>query len=101
MMDTGPFGPSLVFSKLVPHPIATYTQPLRLGNPRAAALPRAFVFCTEGKDATDSTLLVASRVRSAPGWRYRQLADSHDAPVNVPQETADVLLSLIPPTGDV
>jgi hypothetical protein len=84
------------FSKLVPHPIATYTQPIPLRNPAAAAVPRAFILCTEGKDATDFTLLAAARVRSAPGWRYRQLADTHDAPVNVPQETAEVLLSLLP-----
>jgi pimeloyl-ACP methyl ester carboxylesterase len=88
------------FSKLTPHPIATYSQPLRLGNPRAAALPRAFILCTEGKAATDYLVRTATQLRSAPGWRYRQLADTHDAPVNVPQETADVLLSLILPTAD-
>ena len=37
-----------LLAKMVPHPIATFTQPVRLGNPAAAALPRAFVFCTEG-----------------------------------------------------
>ena len=40
-----------LLAKLVPQPLATYTQPIRLGNPAAAAVPRAFVFCTEGKDA--------------------------------------------------
>lgn len=82
------------FAKVTPHPIATYTQPIRLGNPAAATLPRAFILCTEGKEETDANLRVASQVRSAPGWRYRELPDTHVAPVNVPQATAEVLLSL-------
>src|SRR5207247_830543 len=58
-----------LLAKFVPHPIATWTQPIRLGNPAAGALPRAFVFCTEGKgDATvDDTVRTATRVRADPG----------------------------------
>jgi len=86
-----------LFAKLVPQSLATYTQPIRLGNPAAAALPRAFIFCTEGKGdvAVDPTVRTASRIRSAPGWRYRELADTHLAPVNGPQATAEALLSLV------
>jgi pimeloyl-ACP methyl ester carboxylesterase len=71
-----------LLGKLVPQPLATYTQPIRVGNPAAAAVPRAFVFCTEGKDAEwDIFRSIAGRVREAPGWRYRELADSHLAPI--------------------
>jgi pimeloyl-ACP methyl ester carboxylesterase len=86
-----------LFSKFVPQPLATYTQPIRLGNPAAAAIPRAFVFCTQGKGdaATDPTVCTATRVRSVPGWRYLELADTHVAPVNTPQATAEALLSLV------
>jgi pimeloyl-ACP methyl ester carboxylesterase len=42
-----------VIAKMTPHPLATLTQPLRLGNPATAALPRAFVYCPEGKEAGD------------------------------------------------
>ena len=86
-----------LFAKLVPQPLATYTQPIRLGNPAAAAIPRAFVFCTEGKGdaASDPTVRNANRVRSAPGWHYRELADNHLAPINAPQATAEALLSLV------
>jgi hypothetical protein len=75
--------------------MATHTQPIRLRNPAAAAVPRAFVLCTEGKDPTDFMLRIAARVRSAAGWRYRELADTHVAPVNVPQATSEILLSLL------
>jgi pimeloyl-ACP methyl ester carboxylesterase len=86
-----------LFERLVPQPLATYTQPIRLGNPAAAAVPRAFLFCTEGKGdaATDTTVRTAIHVRSAPGWNYQELADTHLAPVNTPQATAEALLSLV------
>jgi pimeloyl-ACP methyl ester carboxylesterase len=82
-----------LFARLVPQPLATYTQPIRLRNP-TAAVPRAFVFCTEGKDADDVFASTAARLQSAPDWRYRELADNHLAPVNAPQATAEALLSL-------
>jgi pimeloyl-ACP methyl ester carboxylesterase len=84
-----------LLAKLVPQPIATYTQPIRLGNPAAEAVPRTFVFCTEGKEADDISTSTASRLRSAPGWRYRELADNHLAPINAPQATAELLLSVV------
>jgi hypothetical protein len=53
-----------LFAKLVPQPLATYTQPIRLGNPAAAAIARAFVFCTEGKGTRRGTRLSAPRTES-------------------------------------
>jgi pimeloyl-ACP methyl ester carboxylesterase len=86
-----------LFARLVPQPLATCTQPLRIGNPAAAALPRAFVFCTEGEgDAPEGpTARNAARARSDPGWRYRELAENHLAPVTAPRATAEALLSLV------
>ena len=93
-----PVDQSWLFAKLVPQPLGTYTQPIRLGDPASAAIPRVFLFCTEGKGdaADDFTVRTAGRLRSAPGWRYRELADTHLAPVNSPEETAEALLSLVP-----
>jgi pimeloyl-ACP methyl ester carboxylesterase len=85
-----------VFAKLMPQPLATYAQPIRLRNPAAAAVRRAFVFCTEGKDVEwDVFRDIAARLREAPGWRHRELADNHLAPINAPHVTAEVLLSLV------
>ena len=86
-----------LFAKFVPQPLATYTQPIQLGNPAAAAVPRAFIFCTQGKEdaAVDFTVRTATRVRSDPSWRYLELADTHLAPINDPQATAEALLSLV------
>jgi len=86
-----------LFARLVPQPLATCTQPLRLGNPAAAALPRAFVFCTDGKGdaAEDPTVRDAATARADPGWRYREVAANHLAPIVAPRATAEALLSLV------
>lgn len=83
-----------VLDKVRPHPIAASVQPVRLGNPAAAALPRAYIFCTEGKEAGSSSVRLAARFRSDPGWRYREIASNHMAMVNAPDALAQALLSL-------
>jgi pimeloyl-ACP methyl ester carboxylesterase len=84
-------------SKLAPHPLAAWTQPIELGNPAAAALPRTFVFFTEGKGTADEdpTVRLAEQVRSDPDWTFLELASNHMAIVNDPQATAEALLSLV------
>ncbi|HEU0116407.1 MAG TPA: alpha/beta fold hydrolase [Thermomicrobiales bacterium] len=87
-------------AKLTPHPLLTSLQPARLGNPAAAALPRAFILCTTDKDLdanppTDPYVLTAQRARSDPNWRVVELANTHLANLNDPQRTADALLSLV------
>jgi pimeloyl-ACP methyl ester carboxylesterase len=86
-----------LFARLVPQSLATCTQPLRLGNPAATALPRAFVFCADGKGdaAEDPTVRNAAKARAAPGWRYRELAANHLAPITAPEAVTEALLSLV------
>lgn len=86
-----------VQSKLTPHPLAAWTQPIELGNPEAEALPRAFIYLTEGKGTADEdwTVRLAEQVRSAPDWTYREIAAEHMVLVNDPQATAEALLSLL------
>ncbi len=80
-------------AKLVPHPQLTRLQPIRLGNPAAATLPRAFIFCTV--DPLEFSARIAERVGTDPNWRVVELADNHLAPINSPESTAEVLLSLV------
>jgi pimeloyl-ACP methyl ester carboxylesterase len=86
-----------VLERLVPQPMATESQPLTLGNPAAAALPRAFIFCTEEKGTPEEDALarVAVQVRADPHWTYRELAQNHLAPVNDPQATAEAILAVM------
>jgi pimeloyl-ACP methyl ester carboxylesterase len=84
-----------LLSKMVPHPIATFAQPVRLHNPAAEAIPPTFVFCTEGKEVGFQTIQTAKQLRADPGWRNREIAANHLAPVIAPRETAELLLSLV------
>ena len=85
-----------VLAKLVPQPLSTFLQPVRLGNPAAAALPRVFVLCTaDANGGSASTHVRPPRVRADPNWRVVELADNHLAPINSPQATAEALLALI------
>ena len=87
-------------SRLVPHPLLSDQQPVTLGNPAAAALPRAFILCTADKDLTadpqmDAYVLAAERARSDPQWRVLELDDNHVVNLNNPEATAEAFLSLI------
>jgi pimeloyl-ACP methyl ester carboxylesterase len=86
--------------KLAPHPMLTNLQPVKLGNPAAAALPRAFILCTADKDLTanpqkDPYVLTVQRARSDPNWRVLELANTHMVNLNDPQGTAEALRSLV------
>lgn len=76
--------------RLVSQPLLTMEQPVRLGNPLAAALPRTYVWCA-GKALGADT---AARLRTAPGWGYREFVSGHDAMITEPGALTQVLLSL-------
>ncbi len=89
---TAPDDVRWVRSKVTPHPFATFTQPLRLANYAAAAVPRTFIHCTAAPPAPWRRLSLR-RVRAEPGWRYRALPTGHEAMVTMPRELADLLLA--------
>jgi hypothetical protein len=87
-------------AKLVPHPLLSDQQPVRLSNPAAAALPRAFILCTGDKDLKadpqmDPYVLTVERIRSDPQWRVIELDNNHVVNLNDPEGTAEALLSLL------
>src|SRR5215213_176614 len=97
---TDPAEAEWFIAKLVPHPLLSDQQPVRLGNPAAAALPRAFILCTADKDLQadpqmDPYVLTVERVRSDPQWRVIELDNNHVVNLNDPEGTAEALLSLI------
>ncbi len=77
-----------------PMPIKTMTTPLRL--PRGeTTLPRAFVYCTVGKEAGSPQAARVERVRNDPRWRYFELDTGHNLHYTAPRETVDILLELV------
>ena len=73
-----------------PHPFGCFTQPVRLVNSSAAALPKTFVYCSS--PATGSFDLFAAKYRGDPAWRFHELKTGHDCMVLVPEEVAAILL---------
>jgi pimeloyl-ACP methyl ester carboxylesterase len=84
-----------LLSRMMPHPLATFSQPVRLRHPLAAAIPRAYICCTEDKEPGFQTVVTAERVRADPRWRHLEITDNHMAPVTAPRETAELLLGLL------
>jgi hypothetical protein len=82
--------------RMVPQPLATFAQPLRLTNPAGPEVTRAYVLCTAGKEDQELPGYV-QRARSDPGWRFVELAAGHSAHVTAPRELVDVLAQLAQP----
>lgn len=87
-------------SRLVPHPELSNLQRIEIGNPAAAAVPRAFILCTGDKDMeadpqTDFVVLTAERLRADPNWTVIELDDTHMVNLNDPEGTVEAFLSLL------
>jgi pimeloyl-ACP methyl ester carboxylesterase len=85
---TDPQQTAWVESRLTPHPLATYTSPLKLANKVGNGLPVSYIFCAEPMYGP----LEASRdwVKAA-GWRMVEIRSGHDAMVIAPDRLADIL----------
>jgi pimeloyl-ACP methyl ester carboxylesterase len=86
---------AVLLARMTPHPLATFAQPIRLTNPDAATVPRAYVRCIAGRDPADPEPAYLARIRADPAWRYREIPFDHVAPVTAPRETAAALLALV------
>lgn len=76
-----------------PMPIKTMTTPLRLARGETQ-LPRAFVYCTLGKEPGSPQSVRAERIRSDPRWRFFELNTGHNLHYTAPGETVKILLEL-------
>jgi pimeloyl-ACP methyl ester carboxylesterase len=79
-------------ARITPHPVACYVQPVPAGNEATAALPRAYISCTEGPMAGVLGRFAAKA--RASGWPVREIATGHDAMLTEPRQVADRLLEL-------
>jgi pimeloyl-ACP methyl ester carboxylesterase len=77
--------------RLRPTPFKVFTDPVRRGNPAAAALPRTYIQCLGNPIPAFARFAAA---RSTPGWRYRELATAHESFVTAPHELAELLLEV-------
>ena len=80
-------------ARLVAHPFASMTQPLRLSHPTGFAGSKTYIACTEAGPAAWRDAMI-ERARTEPGWRFRELATGHDAMITAPAELAALLLEV-------
>jgi pimeloyl-ACP methyl ester carboxylesterase len=74
-------------------PIKTFTQPLRLTRGETT-LPRAYVYCTVGKEPGSPQAQRAERIKNDPHWTYYELNTGHNLHYTAPEETVRILTEL-------
>ena len=75
-------------------PVKTLTQPLGLSRGETA-LPRAYVYCTVGKEPDSPQARRAEQIKSDPRWTYRELHTGHTLQYTAPEETVRILSELV------
>jgi pimeloyl-ACP methyl ester carboxylesterase len=85
--------------RVQPHPLKTVTDPLKVSNPMAVHIPRAFIHCTaKSKDSAvafaSPAIEKAAENARQQGWWYRELPADHGPEESMPRELADLLLEL-------
>jgi len=83
-----------------PQPLKPLLQAVSVGNPRAADIPRTYIYCTDKKAETKDNPVwaavmaiirqTAARAQRA-GWQYRELNSGHSPWETAPRELADLL----------
>jgi pimeloyl-ACP methyl ester carboxylesterase len=78
---------------LTPMPGACYTEPVQFRFGATRGLARSYIAAIAPPYA--SLQGVQERVRSEPGWAYREIACGHDAMLDLPEELAELCLALV------
>jgi pimeloyl-ACP methyl ester carboxylesterase len=85
---TKPGDVAFLEGRLTPHPLATFSTPLRLNGPCGNGLPAHYITCTDPVYVPAKLGLGRARDK---GWPVSELKSGHDAMVIAPQATADLL----------
>lgn len=79
--------------------LKTVLQPVSVNNPTAATLPRTFIYCLQGpKDlgpVGKPITQAAEMAKNDDNWQYLELNSGHNPWETVPQELADLLISIV------
>lgn len=80
-------------SRLTPHPLRAYTEPLRMRHPPGNGLPKTYIAVT---DPWYPPLAgVREWVRQQPDWEWREIAAGHDAMVTAPDALSELLMETV------
>ncbi len=83
---------SWYYPRLVPQPLRTFSQPLRITGDGGSSVPRSFVQCVRDReDAVSEIIGPFAEAARASGWDYRRVDAAHDAQVSDPEAVARIL----------
>jgi pimeloyl-ACP methyl ester carboxylesterase len=79
--------------QLTPHPLACYTQPIRLAHPAGNGRPMTYIACTKPRYPVSAGM--HEKVQAMPHIRFRPIEAGHNCILSAPGLVADELL-LVP-----
>jgi pimeloyl-ACP methyl ester carboxylesterase len=81
-----------VARRITSHPLASYTDIVRLNGPIGNGRPRSYIRCSDPPYVAVQPSY--ERIRAEAGWIFEEIATNHDAMVSAPALLADMLLRL-------
>ncbi len=82
-----------VRTKLTPHPLRTWVDPLPIDDQKWAGLPRTFVSCTAGM--SKASVAEEEQTWRERGWTYTSIDSVHDAMVASPDLVTEALIAVV------
>jgi pimeloyl-ACP methyl ester carboxylesterase len=80
----------------VPHPLATFRQPIQLSG-EVDRLLRTYIYCLR-PGPVDTFRQFAARARTETGWQYREIDASHNPHITAPDALAAMLHDIAVPS---
>ena len=90
-LPPGP-GRDWVARRITPHPLAAYTDPVRLTAPVGNGRPRSYIRCTD--PVYPAVVPSYDAIVQQPGWTVVDLPTGHDAIISAPGPLTELLLKL-------
>ncbi|MBY0423121.1 MAG: alpha/beta fold hydrolase [Parvularculaceae bacterium] len=82
-----------ISTRLTPHPLQTWLEPILLRNGGCADLPRAYIHCNNPPLPMSSMPSHAAKLKIDPAWRYAEIPSGHGAMLTSPEAVARALLA--------
>ncbi len=92
---TDPVLEEWVKTRMTPHPLATYTEPVPAGNARSLGIPRIFIHCTGNPRSTPDFFSTSAEKARDRGWQMIELEAGHLAMLTASHQLAEILLQAL------
>lgn len=92
---TDPILEKWVITRMTPHPLATYIEPVPSGDAKSAAIPGIFIHCTGNPSTTPDLFAPSAAKARTRGWCVNDLKAGHLAMLTDPRGVADILFQAL------